>query len=155
MYSQRIVWSDTAGIPPPGKERGGTYRKGGLEEGSEFWLSKTIFLNRFERREGERYLDPAVADSEGAEEILPPPPKICKRRKSVLISLILHICWSKMQNFLGSLRSPALLNNLFKAYLTLKYLHIHPPFILHDNYGCDWGWEIWHENARFLGPKIA
>ena len=28
-----------------------------------------------------------------------------------------------MQNFLGSLRSPALCNNLFKAYLTLRLEH--------------------------------
>ena len=52
-----------------------------------------------------------VADSEGRKGRSPPPPlKSAKKRKSVLISTFPNIWWLKMQNFLGSLRSPALFN---------------------------------------------
>ena len=44
----------------------------------------------------------------GAEGTFAPSPKIRKKRKGVLISPFPHIWWLKMQNFLGSLRSPAL-----------------------------------------------
>ena len=57
-----------------------------------------------------------------------------------------------MQNFLGSLRSPALFNIIIDINLlknlennTCSYIYIH--FTLEKVF--------WHENARFLGPNIA
>ena len=60
-----------------------------------------------------------VADSEGGgRDVRPPPPKIGKKkRKSVLISPFPNIWWLKMQNFLGSLRSPALFNIILNIAL--------------------------------------
>ena len=46
----------------------------------------------------------------------PPPPKIGKK-KSVLISPFPHIWWLKIQNFLGSLRSPSLFNIILNIAL--------------------------------------
>ena len=57
----------------------------------------------------------AVADSEGAEGTFAPSLKSAK--KSVLISPFPHIWWLKMQNFLGSLRSPALFNIILNIAL--------------------------------------
>ena len=47
----------------------------------------------------------------------PPPPKIGQKKESVLISPFPHIWWLKMQNFLGSLRSPALFNIILNIAL--------------------------------------
>ena len=69
-----------------------------------------------------KYKQVTVVDSEGAEGTFAPPKKSPQKKgKCVLISLIFHICWSKIQNFLGSLRTLAIFNNLFKAYITLKF----------------------------------
>ena len=47
------------------------------------------------------------------------PQKKREKKKCYNFAIFFHnIWWLKMQNFLGSLRSPALLNNIIKAYLT-------------------------------------
>ena len=55
--------------------------------------------------------------AEGTFRPPPPPLKSTKKRKSVLISPFPHISWLKMQNFLGSLRSPALINIILNIAL--------------------------------------
>ena len=50
-------------------------------------------------------------------DVRPPPLKSTPKKESVLISLFFHIWWLKMQNFLGSLRSPALFNIIINITL--------------------------------------
>ena len=53
----------------------------------------------------------------------PPPPHTLLGRANVLISLFAHILWLKthfFQNFLGSLRSPTLINQYFLNFANLK-----------------------------------
>ena len=75
----------------------------------------------------------SVADSEGGGRDVRPPPKIGKKRQSVLISPFPHIWWLKMQNFLGSLRSPALFNIILNIAL-LKNLKNTCSYILSSFY---------------------
>ena len=53
----------------------------------------------------------------------PPPPHPLLGSANVLISLFAHILWLKthfFQNFLGSLRSPVLINQYFLNFANLK-----------------------------------
>ena len=79
----------------------------------------TVFIHIAHDRIVSKELYKTVADSEGAEGTFAPPPlkSAKKKRKSVLISPFPHIWWLKMQNFLGSLRSPALFNIILNIAL--------------------------------------
>ena len=65
---------------------------------------------------------PPLSKVGGTSGFVPPPPLL--GRANVLISLFAHILWLKtqfFQNFLGSLRSPTLIDQYFLNFANLKH----------------------------------
>ena len=75
-----------------------------------------------------------AADSEEGGETLPPLKSTKKKRNSFLISLFFHIWWLEMQNFLCSLRSPALFNIIINIILLKNFENNTCSYILSSFY---------------------
>ena len=91
-----------------------------------FGLKNDLFQGRRRRGQGGggRTCLPTFKSGGGGHKwvCFPPPPPLLGRA-NVLISLFAHILWLKtqfFQNFLGSLRSPTLINQYFLNFANLK-----------------------------------
>ena len=93
-----------------------------------FWCDMLVrFIYRYVCNQGRRRgaggggTSPPLSKVGGHKWVCAPPPLL--GRANVLISLFAHILWLKthfFQNFLGSLRSPTLINQYFLNFANLK-----------------------------------
>ena len=77
-----------------------------------------------------------------------------RKKISVIFSLFVHIWWLKcfFQNFLGSIRSPALFSNFIKVYISsLKRLEMYNYYYILRSFNMATTLPTWEGNIDFKG----